>query len=109
MTGKKPTLDRKSKMNDYRKWQFQVADNGERISRLDEKVTQMSEKRGGMDGKITRIAVSVSRLEGDMIEVRRDVSELKGLRGDFGRFQTVLDGMARSMKSLERWCRSHPQ
>lgn len=57
------------------------------------------------DEKVTRIAAAAARLEGDVFEIKRDVSELKGLSPKFDRFQGVLDGMTRQMKSFERWFR----
>jgi hypothetical protein len=107
-------------MNDYRMLKDEVATMGgqvtdlghkvvlldQKVTHLDGKVTHLDEKVTHLDEKLTRVAVTVARLEGDMFEVRQDLSELKGLRRDFGRFQTVLDGMARNMESFERWCRS---
>ena len=106
MTEMQPIPDGSPTMNDYRELKLEVSSIGEKVVQLDGKVTQMDGKIAQMDGTVTRIAVSVARLEGDMFEVRRDVSELKGLRVEFGRFQVVLDGVARSMESFDRWCRS---
>lgn len=99
MTGMQPIPEGSPTMSDYRELKLEVSSLGEKVSQLDGKIVQI-------DGKLTRVSMSVARLEGDMFEVRRDISELKGLRVEFGRFQTILDGVARNMESFDRWCRS---
>jgi hypothetical protein len=96
-SGGGPTMDQ------FQALRGEVADLDQKFDR---RFGELDERFVRLDEKVNRVASVVARLEGDMTEVRRDVSEMKGLRRDFGRFQSVLDGMARSMESFERWTRS---
>ncbi len=99
MTEMQPIPEGSPTMCDYRDLKLEVSGLGEKVLQLDGKVSQLDGKIVQMDGTLTRVAMSVARLEGDMFEVRRDISELKCLRVEFGRFQTILDGVARNTES----------